>query len=86
MRLLPSVYVSQDCSNACALVSFELYWGFYGLDMDGWYFLGLNDHFRILYGFVNLSGLVKYLLIECYLAAKIGTIIWIWFGGSSVLR
>jgi hypothetical protein len=42
--------------------------------MDGWYFLGINDHFRILFGFVNLSELVKYLRVERYLAAKIGTI------------
>ena len=73
MRLLPPVYVSQDCSNACAF-SFELYWGFYGLDMDGWYSVGINDYFRMLFGFVNLSELVRYLRVECYLAAKIGTI------------
>ncbi len=42
--------------------------------MDGWYFLGLNDYFRMLFRFVHLSELVKYLRVERYLAAKIGTI------------
>jgi hypothetical protein len=48
--------------------------GFYGLDIDGWYFLGINDYFNVLFGFGNLSELVKYLRVERYLAAKIGTI------------
>ncbi len=48
--------------------------GFYGLDMDGLYSLGISDYFRMLFGFVNLSELVKYLRVERYLAAKIGTI------------
>jgi hypothetical protein len=42
--------------------------------MDGWYSLGINDYFRMLFGFVNLPELVKYLRVERYLAAKIGTI------------
>jgi hypothetical protein len=73
VRLLLFVYVSQDCSNACALVLLN----FIGVSRFGYgwvVYSWLNDHFRILYGFVNLSGLVKYLLIERYLAAKIGTI------------
>jgi hypothetical protein len=45
-----------------------------GWGMDGWYSLVINDHFRILFGFVNLPELVKYLRVERYLAAKIGTI------------
>ncbi len=40
----------------------------------------------MLFGFVNLSELVKYLCVERYLAAKIGTISWFFFGGSSLLR
>ncbi len=48
--------------------------GFYGLDMDGWYSVGINDYFRMLFGFVNSSELVRYLRVERYLAAKIGTI------------
>jgi hypothetical protein len=48
--------------------------GLYGLDMDGWYSLGINDYFCMLFGFVNLPELVKYLRVERYLAAKIGTI------------
>jgi hypothetical protein len=40
----------------------------------------------MLFWFVNLSELVKYLRVERYLAAKIGTISWFFFGGSSVLR
>ncbi len=48
--------------------------GVYGLGMDGWYFLGIFDHFRFSVWVVYLSELVKYSLIECYLAAKIGTI------------
>jgi hypothetical protein len=40
----------------------------------------------MLFGFVNLSELVKYLRVERYLAAKIGTISWFFFGGSSLLR
>ncbi len=40
----------------------------------------------MLFGFVNLSKLVKYLRVERCLAAKIGTIFWIFFGGSSLLR
>ncbi len=48
--------------------------GFYGLDIDGWYFLGINDYFNVLFGFGNLSELVKYFRVERYLAAKIGTI------------
>jgi hypothetical protein len=48
--------------------------GFYGLDVDGWYSLGISDYFRMLFGFVHLSELVKYLRVERYLAAKIGTI------------
>jgi hypothetical protein len=39
----------------------------------------------MLFGFVNLSKLVKYLRVERYLAAKIGTISWFFFGGSSLL-
>ncbi len=54
-----------------------------GLGMDGWYSFGIFYYFRILF---YLSELVKYLLIERYLAAKIGTISWFWFGGSSSLR
>ena len=54
--------------------------------MDGWYSLGINDYFRMLFGFVNLPELVKYLRVERYLAAKIGTISWFFFGGSSLLR
>jgi hypothetical protein len=42
--------------------------------MDGWYSLGINDYFRMLFGFANLSELVKYLRVERYLAAKIGII------------
>ncbi len=68
------VYVYQGFSNACALVSSALYWGFYGLDIGGWYSLGINDYFHMLFGFVILSELVKYLRVERYLAAKIGTI------------
>ena len=48
--------------------------GYYGLDVDGWYSLGISDYFRMLFGFVHLSELVKYLRVERYLAAKIGTI------------
>jgi hypothetical protein len=33
----------------------------------------------MLFGFVNLSELVKYLRVERYLAAKIGTISWFFF-------
>ena len=40
----------------------------------------------MLFGFVNLSELVKYLRVERCLAAKIGTICWFFFGGSSLLR
>jgi hypothetical protein len=36
--------------------------------------LGINDYFNVLVGFVNSSELVKYLRVEHYLAAKIGTI------------
>ncbi len=42
--------------------------------MDGWYSLGISDYFRILFGFVHLSELVKYLRVERYLAAKIGPV------------
>jgi hypothetical protein len=48
--------------------------------------LGINDYFTCCLGFVNLSKLVKYLRVERYLAAKIGTISWFFFGGSSLLR
>ncbi len=48
--------------------------GFYGLDIDGWYSLGINDYFNVLFGFVNSSELVKYSRGERYLATKIGTI------------
>jgi hypothetical protein len=47
--------------------------------------LGINDYFTCCW-FVNLSKLVKYLRVERYLAAKIGTISWFFFGGSSLLR
>jgi hypothetical protein len=40
----------------------------------------------MLFAFVNLSELVKYLRVERYLAAKIGTISRFFFGGSSLLR
>jgi hypothetical protein len=40
----------------------------------------------MLFGFVNLSELVKYSRVERYLAAKIGTISWSFFVGSSLLR
>jgi hypothetical protein len=40
----------------------------------------------MLFGFVNLSELVKYLRVKRYLAAKIGTIFWFFCGGSSLLR
>ena len=59
--------------------------GFYGLDVDEWCSLGISDYFRMLFGFVHLSELVKYLRVERYLAAKIGTISWFFFGGSSLL-
>jgi hypothetical protein len=71
---LSFVYVSQDFSNACALIFFCTLMGFYGLDLDGWYSIGINDYFRMLFGFVTLPELVKYLRVERYLAAKIGTI------------
>ncbi len=48
--------------------------GVHGLGMDGWYSFGLSDHFRFFVWVVYLSELVKYSLIERYLAAKIGTI------------
>ena len=39
----------------------------------------------MLFGFLNSSELVKYLRVERYLAAKIGTISLVLFGGSSLL-
>ena len=50
------------------------YIGVDGLGMDGWFSLGIFDHFRFSVWVVYLSELVKYSLIERYLAAKIGTI------------
>ncbi len=44
------------------------------MDMDGWYSLGISDYFGMLFGFLRLPELVKYLRVERYLAAKIGTI------------
>jgi hypothetical protein len=41
--------------------------------MDGWYSLGIIDHFSLFVWVVYLSELVKYSLIERYLASKIGT-------------
>ncbi len=73
MRLLSTVYVAGDFSNVCASVS-SGFVGVDGLGGDGWYFPGVNDYFSVLFGFVNLSELVKYLRVERYLAAKIGTI------------
>jgi hypothetical protein len=46
--------------------------------------------FLIIFAFsvwvVYLSELAKYSRVERYLVAKIGTIYWFWFGGSSSLR
>jgi hypothetical protein len=47
-------------------------------------FFGINDFFRMVFGSVNLSELVKYLRVERYLAAKIGTISWFFCGGLSL--
>ncbi len=73
MRLLFFVYVVRDFSNACALVSSEFYWGLWlGY---GWMVFSLHlKHFSFSVWVVYLSELVKYSLIERYLAAKIGTI------------
>ncbi len=49
MRLLFFVYVAQDFSKASALV----FLNFIGVDclgMDGWYSLGLSDHFCFSFG------------------------------------
>ncbi len=47
--------------------------GVHGLGMDGWYFLCIFDYLLFVW-VVYLSELVKYLHIERYLAAKVGTI------------
>jgi hypothetical protein len=75
VRSLLFVYVARDFSNACALFSSEFYWGLWlGY---GWmvFYLVFLIIFAFSVWFVYLSELVKCLLIECYLAAKIGTIL-----------
>jgi hypothetical protein len=71
--LLSFVYVARDFSNACALVSSELYWGFMvWVWMDG-IFLAFEAFCLPLFElFINLSW--KYSRVERYQAAKIGTI------------
>ncbi len=56
-----------------------------GCGMDGWFLLVLMTISHVVW-VCNLSKLVKYLRVERYLAAKIGTISWFFFGGSSLLR
>jgi hypothetical protein len=46
----------------------------HGLGMDGWYPPCIFRHFSFFVWVVYLSELVKYSLIECYLAAKVETI------------
>jgi len=53
---------------------FLIYIGVDGLGMDGWYCLGICDHFRILFGLFTCLSWWNILFIERYLAAKIGTI------------
>ncbi len=67
------------------MVSSEFYWG----SWLGYGWVVFSLHFRSFSLFVQvvyLAELVKYSLIERYLAAKIGTISVSWFGGSSSLR
>ncbi len=66
--------VVRDFSKAFALVSFGFY-GVHGLGMVGWYSLVCFDHFWFFHLGCVLSELVKYSLIERYLAAKFGTIL-----------
>jgi hypothetical protein len=35
---------------------FRIFIGVHGLGMDGWYTLGINDHFRILLGLYTRLG------------------------------
>ena len=73
VRLLFFVYVARDFSKASALISSEFYWGSwlgYGWMVFSWHFWSFSLFVRVVY----LSELVKYSLIERYLAAKIGTI------------
>ncbi len=78
MRLLLLVYVARDFPKACALVFSEFYWGLwlgYGWVVFSWYFFFFLIIFAFSVWVVYLSELVKYLLIERYLAAKIETIL-----------
>ena len=43
------VYVARDFSKASASI-FLNFLGVHGLGMEGWYFLGSFDHFRVLFG------------------------------------
>jgi hypothetical protein len=73
VRLLFFCDVVRDFSKTSALISSEFYCGLWlgcGWMVFSWY----SGSFSLFVWIVYLSELVKYLLIERYLAAKIGTI------------